>query len=61
MFSGWDTIIIGAGVGGLIAAAKLVKAGLRVLVLEKNSHPGGTAYVYQHDFCQIDRSSDDSR
>lgn len=47
MFSGWDTIIIGAGVGGLIAAAKLVKAGLRVLVLEKNSHPGGTAYVYQ--------------
>jgi phytoene dehydrogenase-like protein len=45
--SGWDTLIIGAGIGGLTAAAKLVKAGLRVLVLERNPHPGGTAYVYQ--------------
>jgi len=43
----WDTIVIGAGVGGLTAAARLVRAGLRVLVLEKNTHPGGTAYVYQ--------------
>ncbi|MCJ7641696.1 MAG: NAD(P)/FAD-dependent oxidoreductase [Desulfobacterales bacterium] len=43
----WDTIVIGAGVGGLTAAAKLVRAGLRVLVLERNTHPGGTAYVYQ--------------
>ena len=42
----WDTIIIGAGLGGLTAAAKLVRAGRRVLVLERNPHPGGTAYVY---------------
>ena len=42
----WDTIVIGAGVGGLTAAAYLVKAGYRVLVLEKNSHIGGTAYAY---------------
>ena len=42
----YDTIIIGAGVGGLTAAAKLVKSGHRVIVLEKNAHPGGTAYVY---------------
>ena len=42
----WDTIIIGAGLGGLTAAAKLLRAGRRVLVLERNSHPGGTAYVY---------------
>ncbi len=42
----WDTIVIGAGVGGLTAAVHLVKAGLRVLVLEKNPHIGGTAYVY---------------
>jgi phytoene dehydrogenase-like protein len=48
MVSGeWDTIVIGAGMGGLTAAAKLVKAGQRVLVLEKNPHLGGTAYVYQ--------------
>src|SRR4030065_2250841 len=42
----WDTIVIGAGMGGLTAAAHLVKAGLRVLVLERNPHAGGTAYVY---------------
>jgi len=42
----WDAIVIGAGVGGLTAAAHLVKAGLRVLVLERNPHIGGTAYVY---------------
>jgi phytoene dehydrogenase-like protein len=42
----WDAIIIGAGMGGLTAAAHLVKAGLRVLVLERNPHIGGTAYVY---------------
>jgi phytoene dehydrogenase-like protein len=42
----WDTIIVGAGLGGLTAAAKLVRAGRHVLLLEKNPHPGGTAYVY---------------
>ena len=42
----WDTIVVGAGVGGLTAAAKLVKEGQRVLVLDRNPHPGGTAYVY---------------
>jgi len=42
----WDTIVIGAGVGGLTAASKLVRAGLRVLMVERNPHPGGTAYVY---------------
>ena len=42
----WDVIIVGAGVGGLTAASLLVKAGLRVLILERNPHPGGTAYVY---------------
>ncbi len=42
----WDAIVIGAGVGGLTAAAHLVKAGLNILVLDRNPHPGGTAYVY---------------
>lgn len=42
----WDGIIVGAGVGGLSVAARLVKAGLSVLLLEKSLHPGGTAYVY---------------
>jgi phytoene dehydrogenase-like protein len=47
MTKSWDAIVIGAGVGGLTAAATLVKAGKRVLVLDKSPHPGGTAYVYQ--------------
>ncbi len=47
MRANWDAIVIGAGMGGLTAAAHMVKAGLRVLVLERNPHIGGTAYVYQ--------------
>jgi phytoene dehydrogenase-like protein len=46
MRENWDAIVIGAGLGGLTTAAHLVKAGLRVLVLERNPHIGGTAYVY---------------
>ena len=49
MSKAWDAIVIGAGMGGLTAAAHLVKAGLRVLVLEKNPHIGGTAYVYHRE------------
>ncbi|MEZ4713025.1 MAG: NAD(P)/FAD-dependent oxidoreductase [Caldilineaceae bacterium] len=39
----YDAIIIGAGHNGLIAAARLAKAGHRVLVLEKQTQPGGAA------------------
>ena len=38
-----DAIIVGAGHNGLSNAAYLAKAGLRVLVLEKNSYIGGAA------------------
>lgn len=43
----WDVIVVGAGLGGLTAALRLAKEGLRVLVVEAASHPGGTAYVYR--------------
>src|SRR4249919_102248 len=39
----YDVIILGAGHNGLVAAAYLAQAGLRVLVLEKNDQPGGAA------------------
>lgn len=39
----YDIIIIGAGHNGLVCAAYLLKAGYKVLLLEKNSIPGGAA------------------
>ena len=38
---GYDVVIIGTGMGGLTAGALLAKKGLNVLLLEKNTQPGG--------------------
>ena len=37
----YPIIIIGAGIGGLSAAIRLVAAGQRVLILEQNAEVGG--------------------
>lgn len=42
-----DVIIIGSGIGGLIAGASLAKMGKRVLVFEQHSIPGGYATAFQ--------------
>lgn len=39
----YDTLIIGAGINGLTAAAYLAKHGQKVLILERKSVPGGIA------------------
>lgn len=41
-------VVIGAGVGGLTAAALLAKAGLEVTVLEHHTYPGGLAGTFWH-------------
>lgn len=43
----FDVIVIGAGLGGLMAAAKLSACGKSVLLLEKKMLPGGTSYIFR--------------
>ena len=42
MTNSYDTIIIGAGHNGLVAAAYLAKQGKKVLVLERRAIVGGS-------------------
>jgi phytoene desaturase len=41
-----NVVIVGAGLGGLSAALRLAGAGRRVLVLEREPHPGGRAGLH---------------
>ena len=48
----YDAIVVGAGIGGATCGALLARRGLRVLVLDKNSLPGGKAMtVSKNGFC----------
>lgn len=42
----YDIIIVGGGLGGLVAGAKLAKEGKRVLLLEQHDRPGGCATTF---------------
>ncbi len=46
----YDIVIIGAGLGGLTAGAKLAKEGKKVLLIEQHNRPGGCATT----FCRRD-------
>jgi phytoene dehydrogenase-like protein len=50
----FDYVILGAGLGGLSAAACLTRQGYRVLVLEKHYLPGGCCHTFdfgEYSFC----------
>jgi all-trans-retinol 13,14-reductase len=44
--SDWDVIVVGAGLGGLSAAARLTQMGMRTLVLEQHHMAGGFAHHF---------------
>lgn len=43
----YDVVVVGAGLGGLVAAALLAGAGRKTLLLERNSSVGGAASTYK--------------
>jgi phytoene dehydrogenase-like protein len=49
----FDSIIIGAGMGGMCAAARLTAAGQRVLVVEKSPYLGGRCSHRDRDGCRV--------
>lgn len=63
MENNYDVIVVGAGNGGLTAAATTAKAGLRTLLLEKHNIPGGCASSFRrgrfefepslHELCSV--------
>lgn len=52
----FHAIVIGSGLGGLSAAARLSRQGRKVLVLERNAACGGAASVYRHGHLTIEAS-----
>ncbi|RKZ43630.1 MAG: NAD(P)/FAD-dependent oxidoreductase [Gammaproteobacteria bacterium] len=45
----YDAIVIGGGLGGLVAGAKLAKEGKQVLLLEQHNVPGGCATTFKRN------------
>ncbi|HUJ64679.1 MAG TPA: FAD-dependent oxidoreductase, partial [Acidimicrobiales bacterium] len=43
----YDVVVVGAGLGGLSAAASLARAGKRVLLAERQDGPGGNARAFR--------------
>ena len=44
-----NAIVVGAGAGGISTAARLAKAGFKVIVVEKNEFAGGRCSLIHHE------------
>ncbi|CAI5527239.1 unnamed protein product [Closterium sp. Naga37s-1] len=53
----YDAVVIGAGMGGLVAATQMTVRGMRVLLLEKYLIPGGSSGWYERDGYTFDVGS----
>ncbi|EFJ24009.1 hypothetical protein SELMODRAFT_174745 [Selaginella moellendorffii] len=53
----YDAIVVGAGIGGLVAASQLAIRGASVLLLEKYVIPGGSAGFFKRDGYTFDVGS----
>jgi prolycopene isomerase len=51
---GWDAIVIGSGIGGLVTATQLASKGAKVLVLERYVIPGGSAGYFEREGYRFD-------
>jgi phytoene desaturase len=50
----YDAVVVGAGMGGLVAAARLARAGRRVLVVDGHYVAGGNATVFRRRRWEFD-------
>jgi len=50
----YDAVVIGAGIGGLVCGCYLAKAGLRVLIIEQHSKPGGYCTSFERKGFKFD-------
>ena len=52
----WDVVVIGAGIGGLSAAALSARYGLKTICVEAHDVPGGVAHSFQRKAPKSDKA-----
>ncbi|HDK41739.1 MAG TPA: NAD(P)/FAD-dependent oxidoreductase, partial [Candidatus Pacearchaeota archaeon] len=55
--STYDAIIIGAGISGLVCGSYLVKSGMKVLIVEQHSKPGGYCSSFRRKGFKFDAAA----